>query len=508
MKKLLTILILVILALSGTSFGMDAAVNVNLNGTELQFDVNPTIINGRTMLPVKVIFEALGLNVEWDPNTRTVSGHKDDVFITLKIDDKIAIVNGKNVILDSPATVINNRTLVPLKFIAESTGASVTWDGTSRTVLIEEKNESKSEEYTLIAVYGGDLSGYRQANVKVDIGYGSREYWAYTNSFGQLIKITANEIILQNDNTEPVLSTGRYYSDEAKVPGTENPTLDEGHVIADSLGGVSNAYNITPQDSSLNRFGDQAYMEYTIRKAIESGMKVTDFEAIITYPNTLTQIPSHYMFTYKIDGREVIDEFDNINPEVANSSSYISTYIDPDTGLTELDINFIDTNRNGIVTIEEAKAAGFKMPIYSTHWLYKYMIDRDGDGQVGEEDESSNASLGVINLPAGTLGARNVSISYKVISNNHVGNEWGAGFKFNDTYFWDDDILSFSATSGIIVINAFAYEYDEAKSDYGFMDFNIDLSQPNIYTGTVTVVENGGQFSGNRAVVELTIIVY
>ena len=57
---------------------------------------------------------------------------------------------------------------------------------------------------------------------------------------------------------EPVNASGRYCNDEAKVPGVEEPDLDEGHVIADSLGGVSNAYNITPQNSTLNRHGDQA----------------------------------------------------------------------------------------------------------------------------------------------------------------------------------------------------------------------------------------------------------
>lgn len=62
-----------------------------------------------------------------------------------------------------------------------------------------------------------------------------------------------------------------------------------GHVIADSLGGVSNAYNITPQDSTLNRDGDQAYMEKVIRDA---GGR-SNFTAVITYPSTTTQIPSH-----------------------------------------------------------------------------------------------------------------------------------------------------------------------------------------------------------------------
>ena len=170
--------------------------------------------------------------------------------------------------------------------------------------------------YKLIEVDGGDLSGYREPNVVVDIGYGDREYWAFTNEYGQLVRVIADEIILQDDSNEPVLSSGRYYSDEAKVPGVESDVLDEGHIIADSLGGVSNAYNITPQDSTLNRHGDQAYMENVIRSAGGA----TNFEAIITYPNTETQIPSSYQYTYTLMGNEIVDTFDNVNPDEVNES--------------------------------------------------------------------------------------------------------------------------------------------------------------------------------------------
>ena len=183
-----------------------------------------------------------------------------------------------------------------------------------------QSNSNNTEDifagYKLIEVDGGNLSGHREPNVVVDIGFGDREYWAFTNEYGQLVKVVAKEIVLQDDSKEPVNSKGRYYPDEAKVPGVESKNLDEGHVIADSLGGVSNAYNITPQNSTLNRHGDQAYMEKVIRDA--GGC--TDFVAIITYPNTTTQIPSHYSYTYTINGNVVNDEFDNINPDEYNSS--------------------------------------------------------------------------------------------------------------------------------------------------------------------------------------------
>lgn len=203
---------------------------------------------------------------------------------------------------------------------SEETSKEIADESTQETENTEQSNanylhDDIFEGYRLIEVDGGDLSGHREPNVVVDIGFGDREYYAFTNEYGQLVKVVAKKITLQDENTEPVTSKGRYYPDEAKVPGVESSSLDEGHVIADSLGGVSNAYNITPQNSTLNRHGDQAYMEKAIREA--GGCK--DFIAIITYPNITTQIPNHYSFTYTLKGSVINDEFDNINPDEVNS---------------------------------------------------------------------------------------------------------------------------------------------------------------------------------------------
>ena len=217
-----------------------------------------------------------------------------------------------------------------------------TSEPTSNPNSTEEENvttQAINAQKASIWVDACDLGGYREPNAIVDIGYGDREYWAYTNEHGQLVKVTAKEIILQtNDEAN---SNGRYCSDEAKVPGTEDKELDEGHIIADSLGGVSNAYNITPQNSTLNRHGTQAYMEDQIRKALNAGGTCVNFEAIITYPDNTTQIPGHYKYTYTLNGNVVVDEFDNVNPETTvpqnnnsgngSSDSHKSenTYVEP-----------------------------------------------------------------------------------------------------------------------------------------------------------------------------------
>jgi hypothetical protein len=132
-----------------------------------------------------------------------------------------------------------------------------------------------------------------------------------------------------------------------------------------------------------------------MEKVIRDAGGCTDFVAVIQYPNTQTQIPNHYKFTYKIQGRTITDEFDNVNPDEVNknlgkttgtSSTPPKTENVPatETENSNEDVSKVDTNHNGSVTIAEAKAAGFKMPITRDSWLYKYMDDRDGDGLVGE----------------------------------------------------------------------------------------------------------------------------
>ena len=100
------------------------------------FDVSPMIIGDRTLVPFRAIFEALGMTVEWDNDRRVAIGTKDNLVIEIPIDSVIVFVNGEPIELEVPAILYNDRTLVPLRFIAEASGAEVEWDDDTRTVLI------------------------------------------------------------------------------------------------------------------------------------------------------------------------------------------------------------------------------------------------------------------------------------------------------------------------------------------------------------------------------------
>ena len=112
-------------------------LTIYLGDRPLQTDVEPVIIQGRTMVPLRGIFEALEIEVEYNAKTRTITGTKGETRIQLAVDSTETTVNGKKVDLDVPATVIEGRTMVPVRFVAESTGQKVDWDPVQRRVTIE-----------------------------------------------------------------------------------------------------------------------------------------------------------------------------------------------------------------------------------------------------------------------------------------------------------------------------------------------------------------------------------
>jgi hypothetical protein len=112
-------------------------IRIKIDGKTLDFDVLPMILQGRTLVPLRTIFEKLGIGLQWDSKTMTVTGIKEGIEITLPIDRRYALVNGHRVELDVPAMIVSGRTLVPVRFIVESTGAEVAWDSVNQVVNIK-----------------------------------------------------------------------------------------------------------------------------------------------------------------------------------------------------------------------------------------------------------------------------------------------------------------------------------------------------------------------------------
>lgn len=111
-------------------------IRVNIDGEQLVFDTNPQIVNGRTLVPMGTIFSTLGLTIHWDEETRTATGTSDDTTISFTIGSDQALVDGQAKTLEVPASIINGRTMIPLRFLSEALGYNVVWVGDSNLILI------------------------------------------------------------------------------------------------------------------------------------------------------------------------------------------------------------------------------------------------------------------------------------------------------------------------------------------------------------------------------------
>ncbi|SKC70497.1 copper amine oxidase N-terminal domain-containing protein [Maledivibacter halophilus] len=126
----------------------DNTVDVEVDGVKIKFKDAKPFINkqNRTVVPVRFIAEALGAKVDWNGETRTVIIDQDQKHIELAIGAMEAIVNSETVKFDTKAQIYFDRTFVPLRFVSEALGATVGWNGETRTVTIDTKSKEEQVE--------------------------------------------------------------------------------------------------------------------------------------------------------------------------------------------------------------------------------------------------------------------------------------------------------------------------------------------------------------------------
>ena len=113
-------------------------VTVKIDGNVVSFpDQKPYIdSNNRTLVPMRAPMEAMGVNVNWDANKRQAILDKNNTKVIFTIGQKAYQVNGGNKIMDTQAIIVSGRTCIPIRYAAEAFGATVSWNGNTRTVLI------------------------------------------------------------------------------------------------------------------------------------------------------------------------------------------------------------------------------------------------------------------------------------------------------------------------------------------------------------------------------------
>lgn len=125
------------------------SVYLYVNGSKIEnLPMPPIIINGTTLVPAREALEPLGAVVDWKKETNEVFVAYNDSIVILKIGSNTANVNGNIINISIPAKIINNKTMVPVRFIAESFGLDVNWDNESRNINIAEIIKETTTELT------------------------------------------------------------------------------------------------------------------------------------------------------------------------------------------------------------------------------------------------------------------------------------------------------------------------------------------------------------------------
>lgn len=144
-KKIILSMLFAVTILCSFGFvaGAEEDIKVLLNDKYIEFDVKPQLLSGRTMVPMRAIFEALGAEIEWHEETRSVTAVKDGTQMRIVLDDNRMQVGYRIIILDVPAVEIGGRTLVPVRAVSEAFDCTVGWDEKSSTVAIKTKDTDK-----------------------------------------------------------------------------------------------------------------------------------------------------------------------------------------------------------------------------------------------------------------------------------------------------------------------------------------------------------------------------
>lgn len=221
MRKLLgTILLAFVFVLSFATFTMASDsgktivmqinnAEISVNGESKNIDENgtvPEIINGRTFIPVRALIENIGGNANWDNETKIATLTYNDDEIKLTVDSKTAYYNNNNTELDVAPVIVNGRTMLPVRFIAENFGFDVNWNNDSKTITISEKVANETTELTTET-----STAVVEESTVIETQESSKVLVAYFSCTGSTEKVA--EKIAKASN-------GDIYKIEAKVPYT------------------------------------------------------------------------------------------------------------------------------------------------------------------------------------------------------------------------------------------------------------------------------------------------
>ncbi len=299
-------------------FSSEQKVSILINNKFLKCEQPPVLINGRTLVPMRTIFEALGADVSWNGQLRTATGTKDGKTVSFTIDKNTITINGNDHALDVPAQLINDKTMIPARAVAEAFDCDVNWNQAKQYVIITPRNqipyriEVLDEQNAVIATAHFDEKG--------------RMYQINTNNYLWLFPLYAN--INGNTFDEPIpfgKESFIEYDAENKISKVKSTD-----VIVDSKNNTEKEYPV----DYLYKYNDTGLCEsvnivYTLEpdknKMItytyaDYSTRSSNYSNVITSFNAIGLLEKHHTIGQGTVLKCTYDEFNNLIEKESLSS--------------------------------------------------------------------------------------------------------------------------------------------------------------------------------------------
>ncbi len=197
MLKKFSLLLCGIIVAGSINVSAAQKINVNLNGEYIDFDnANPVVKDNRTLIPLRGLFEKMGYTIGWEPKTKAAEISKDGNKIVIRSNKDYITINNIQKKVDVPAQIIDGWMMIPLRAVADATGANVTWDANTKTVGIQ---TDKELEYAL------ELNSY------------AKKYSAIVAELDYLDEVAAQLNTLNSDDTRANVKRTQEMLEEAKT---------------------------------------------------------------------------------------------------------------------------------------------------------------------------------------------------------------------------------------------------------------------------------------------------
>ncbi|WP_019910923.1 copper amine oxidase N-terminal domain-containing protein [Paenibacillus sp. HW567] len=277
-------------------------ISIIIDGVKLSTDRAPVMVNGRTMVPLRAIFEAFNATIKWNQKSQTVTATKDETTIMLKIGSKIATINNKAVTLDVPGQNLSGRTMVPTRFISEALGHKVGWNQVAKVVTITTSGGASGIVTPSSNVQVKDVS---------DTGDGRDLQISFNQSSNESLVDHYRVMIVKAWNTFSLSSAER-------VPSSNYST-----VLAGTNPTIRLTANSRDVDGELIR-SNQTYVAYVLAVGKGSNTSALSISsAAITLNNNTVAAPSSlqvYDVSDYSDGRDLAVSFNKVSDESKISS--------------------------------------------------------------------------------------------------------------------------------------------------------------------------------------------